>query len=249
MAMIDQDRAEDHILFRRADGKASGSLEERFLRASVPGVPARAAVSSFGTTPTRVRNLLDPSCVEDDVGLRISDGGDAVPSDATERPRAGSRMDGLYARHIDAMVRLAYLMTGDHQTAEDLAQEAFIKTFGRWRHLRQGSSFEAYLRTTVVNLARSHFRRRSVERRSLSRQGALPPPVSPETGSGLDGRLREALLGLPQRQRAAVVLRYYEDLSEAQTAEMLHCSVGNVKALASKGMARLREVLADGEPG
>jgi RNA polymerase sigma factor (sigma-70 family) len=73
-------------------------------------------------------------------------------------------MDDLYARHVHPIVRLAYLMTGDRQTAGDIAQEAFIKTFGRWRHLRQGSSFETYLRTTVVNLVRSHFRHRSVER-------------------------------------------------------------------------------------
>jgi RNA polymerase sigma-70 factor (sigma-E family) len=154
-------------------------------------------------------------------------------------------MDDLYARHVQSTVRLAFLMTGDRATAEDIAQEAFIKTFGRWRHLRQGSSFEAYLRTTVVNLVRSHFRHRSVERRSLTRQEALPVPVTTEGVGGLDGKLREALLGLPQRQRAAVVLRHYEDLSEAQTAELLHCSVGNVKALTSKGMTRLREVLDD----
>jgi RNA polymerase sigma-70 factor (sigma-E family) len=196
----------------------------------------------MATFPTRSR-------VGGGVGIRIEDPEDAVTGVAPQRARAGSRMDDLYARHIEATVRLAFLMTGDRQTAEDLAQEAFIKTFGRWRHLRQGSSFEAYLRTTVVNLVRSHFRHRSVERRSLSRQQALPVLPAAVTSSAIDGKLREALLGLPQRQRAAVVLRHYEDLSEAQTAELLHCSVGNVKALTSKGMARLREVLDDDGSG
>ncbi|HEV8563422.1 MAG TPA: SigE family RNA polymerase sigma factor [Actinomycetota bacterium] len=154
-------------------------------------------------------------------------------------------MEELYARHVDAIVRLAYLLTGDREVAQDIAQDAFIRAFGRWHHLRNGSAFESYLRTTTVNGARSYFRRRGVERRFLAREAGLrsahdqPPEVS------LRGRLRDELLALPPRQRAAVVLRYFEDLSEDQTAHLLGCSRGNVKALASKGMARLREVLGD----
>ena len=152
-------------------------------------------------------------------------------------------MDELYARHITPAVRLAYLMIGDTDAAEDIAQDAFIRVFGRWRHLRRRESFEAYLRKAVINGARSHLRRRGVEKRFLAREAGLRPDASTEPPGLLDGRLREVLLSLPPRQRAAVVLRYYEDLSEDQVATLLGCSRGNVKALASKGMARLREVL------
>jgi RNA polymerase sigma-70 factor (sigma-E family) len=154
-------------------------------------------------------------------------------------------MEELYARHVGAIVRLGYLLTGDREVAQDIAQDAFIRAFGRWHHLRSGSAFESYLRTTTINAARSYFRRRGVERRFLTREAGLRATGDPQPEVGLHGRLRDELLALPSRQRAAVVLRYFEDLSEEQTAELLGCSRGNVKALASKGMARLREVLGD----
>jgi RNA polymerase sigma-70 factor (sigma-E family) len=156
-----------------------------------------------------------------------------------------ARMGELYARHVQQTVRLAYLLTGDSEVARDIAQDAFIRTFGRWHHLRQGAAFESYLRTTTVNAARSHFRRLGVERRFLAREAARPILHQPAPELSLQGRLRSALLALPSRQRAAVVLRYFEDLSEDQTAQVLGCSRGNVKALTSKGMARLREVVGN----
>jgi RNA polymerase sigma-70 factor (sigma-E family) len=152
-------------------------------------------------------------------------------------------MDELYARHVARAVRLAYLMTGERDVSEDIAQDAFIRVFGRWRHLRRKESFEAYLHRAVINGARSHHRRRRVEDRFLAREAGFRRPAAPEPEGPLDGRLREVLLSLPLRQRAAVILRYHEDLSEDQVAALLGCSRGNVKALASKGMARLREVL------
>ena len=157
--------------------------------------------------------------------------------------RSSSAMDELYARHIARAVRLAYLMTGERDAAEDVAQDAFIRVFGRWRHLRRKESFEAYLHRAVINGARSHRRRRGVEDRYLAREAGLrsSAPIEPE--GPFDGRLREVLLGLPPRQRAVVILRYSEDLSVDQVAALLGCSPGNVKSLASKGMARLREVL------
>jgi RNA polymerase sigma-70 factor (sigma-E family) len=157
--------------------------------------------------------------------------------------RASSSMEELYARHIARAVRLAYLMTGQRDAAEDIAQDAFIRVFGRWRHLRRKEAFEPYLHRAVINGARSHQRRRGVEDRYLAREAGLriPAPIEPE--GPLDGRLRDVLLSLPPRQRAAVILRYSEDLSEDQVATLLGCSRGNVKSLASKGMARLREVL------
>jgi RNA polymerase sigma-70 factor (sigma-E family) len=174
-----------------------------------------------------------------------TDANRAMTDRAESRRARFAQLEDLYARHIGATVRLAYLLTGDREAAQDIAQDAFIRSFGRWKHLRDASSFPSYVRATAVNLSRSHHRRRSVEQRYIERDGARPSAIAQEPGASLDGELRSALLSLPQRQRAAVVLRFYEDLSEAQTAEVLGCSVGNVKALTSKGMAKLREVFRD----
>jgi RNA polymerase sigma-70 factor (sigma-E family) len=157
----------------------------------------------------------------------------------------GGRLGELYAAHAPGAVRLAYLLTGDRVLAEDLVQEAFVRLFGRFRDLRNPDAFGAYLRTTVVNLARSHFRRAKVERAYVDREGGNPPATPQDAGGRLE--MWEALQGLRPRQRAAIVLRYYEDLSEAQTAEVLGCAVGTVKSLVSRGIERLREELRGSE--
>jgi RNA polymerase sigma-70 factor (sigma-E family) len=153
------------------------------------------------------------------------------------------RLGQLYARHVPDAVRLAYLLTGSRSLAEDLAQEAFVRMYGRFRDLRNPDAFPTYLRRTVVNLANSHFRRVKVERAFLEREGRMvqAPEADPD-----DRRLvREALQRLPYRQRAAVVLRYYEDLPEAQTAEVLRCRPGTVKSLLSRGLEALRRELGE----
>jgi RNA polymerase sigma factor (sigma-70 family) len=98
--------------------------------------------------------------------------------------------------------------------------------------------FHAYLRKTIVNLARSHYRRRAVERRYLERQTEAPP-IDPDDLSDRE-RLRGALMALPIGQRTAIVLRYFEDLSEAQTADLMGRHTGAVKSLVSRGMGTLR---------
>jgi RNA polymerase sigma-70 factor (sigma-E family) len=150
----------------------------------------------------------------------------------------GGRLGDLYRAHAPDAVRLAYLLTGERGLAEDLVQEAFVRLFGRFRDLRNPDAFGTYLRTTVVNLARSQFRRRRVERAYLDRHGKTAPSSSP----ALEDRavMWQALQALPPRQRAAIVLRYYEDLTEVQTAEVLGCAVGTVKSLVSRGLDRLR---------
>jgi RNA polymerase sigma-70 factor (sigma-E family) len=153
-------------------------------------------------------------------------------------------MGELYAAHAPDAVRLAYLLTGDRALAEDLAQEAFVRMFGRFRDLRRPEAFRAYLRRTVVNLSRSHFRRARVERAFLARTASEPVAAGPEPEPRSE--LWEALGTLTPRQRAAIVLRYYEDLSEAQTADVLRCPVGTVKSLVSRGMERLRRELERG---
>jgi RNA polymerase sigma-70 factor (sigma-E family) len=157
----------------------------------------------------------------------------------------GSKLEELYALHATSAGRLAYLLTGDKHLAEDLVQEAFIKVAGRFGHLRDQDSFGPYLKQTLVNLARGHWRRAGVERAYL--KGAEGRTETAANLPDLDTRstLMRALSTLPARQRTAVVLRHYEDLSERQTAELMECSIGNVKSLTSKGLGQLRARLAE----
>ena len=153
----------------------------------------------------------------------------------------------LYVRHTPAARRLAYFLTGDRDLAEDLVQDAFVRLAGRFRHRRQPDAFEAYLRRTIVNLFTSHLRRLRLERREMARRRAEPEPVHREDDKAERDVLWAALQTLPARQRAAIVLRYYEDLSERQTADVLRCSVGAAKQLISRGLSALRDRIEDEE--
>jgi RNA polymerase sigma-70 factor (sigma-E family) len=157
----------------------------------------------------------------------------------------GGRLGELYEAHASDAARLAYLLTADRALAEDLVHEAFVRLFGRFRDLRNPDAFRAYLRTAVVNLARSHFRRRRVERAYLQRESRPEDRTTVDFGGGEE--LWQALQRLRPRQRAAIVLRYYEDLTEAQTAEVLGCAVGTVKSLVSRGIDQLRSELRGSE--
>jgi RNA polymerase sigma-70 factor (sigma-E family) len=152
----------------------------------------------------------------------------------------GGGLAELYARHLGGAVGLAYLLTGDRHLAEDLAQEAFVRLAGRFGHLRNPDAFEAYLRRTVVNLFTSHLRRRRVERAYLRGEAGRPEVAAPEPDVGLADELWAALQRLPERQRAAVVLRFYEDLSERDVAAVLRCSVPAAKSLVARAMETLR---------
>lgn len=165
-----------------------------------------------------------------------------MPLEVTAVPGNDARLEELYDLHAPGATRLAFLMTGDKQLAEDLTQEAFIKLAGRWQDLRNPDAFQAYLRRTIVNLCTSYFRRLRLERAYVEREQqrvARTQTTMPDV-EGRDEILR-GLRKLPPRQRAAIVLRYYGDLSEQQTAEALGVSVGAVKSLVSRGMDRLRE--------
>lgn len=164
----------------------------------------------------------------------------AAGSDAAQQQVAPGGLADLYARLAPGAVRLAFLMTGDRWVAEDIAQDAFVRVAGRLHHLRDPRAFEAYLRRAVVNLAKNHYRRRAVERAFLLRSHA------PEAMAGPEGRLIErytviAALGkLTQRQRAAIVLRFYEDLPEDDVAQILRCRAGTVRSLVTRGVQTLR---------
>jgi RNA polymerase sigma-70 factor (sigma-E family) len=144
------------------------------------------------------------------------------------------------AARSGSLFRTAYLMVGEHALAQDLLQEALTKTYVAWPRLREVGNAEAYTRRTITNTAISWARRRSSHERPTE---ALPEPVDGRhAGDDVATRawLWAELQQLPPRQRAAIVLRYYEDLSEAQTAQALGCAVGTVKSQVSTGLKRLR---------
>jgi RNA polymerase sigma-70 factor (sigma-E family) len=158
--------------------------------------------------------------------------------------RAG-RLTELYQRHVGRAVALARLLTGDDHAAEDIAHEAFIRSAGRFSYLRKPEAFDAYLRRTVVNLCRARFRRARVEREWLHRQDPREQIATPAFDPDIRDQLWHAVERLPRRQRAAVVLRFYEDLSFGQTGEVLHCSGRAAEALVARALASLREAIKE----
>jgi RNA polymerase sigma-70 factor (sigma-E family) len=144
-----------------------------------------------------------------------------------------------------ALQRAAYLMVGDIGLAQDLVQEALIKTYVAWPRLRDRASAEAYTRKAITTTAIGWFRRRTWSERLA---GPAPEAAAPAVEGGVEERvwLWQHLLRLPVRQRVAIVLRYYEDLSEAATAEAMNCAVGTVKSQVAAGLAKLRAWVGDG---
>jgi RNA polymerase sigma-70 factor (sigma-E family) len=139
-----------------------------------------------------------------------------------------------------AMVRLAYALTGDQGHAEDVAQAAFARAYAAWPRVRRTENPEAYVRRIVVNENRNRFRKLRVAERLTD----MPPESgSADATSQYDERsaLIAALQRLGPRQRAVVVLRYWLGLTEAEAAAELNCSVGTVKSQASRALASLRQ--------
>ena len=137
-----------------------------------------------------------------------------------------------------SLVRFGYGLTGDLGLAEDLAQTALARARAAWPRVLRASDPDAYVRTIMINANRSRFRRRRVTEYLTPE----PSPAPSEPASQHDDRpeLIQALMRLPAGQRAVLVLRYWMDLSEAETAATLGCSVGNVKSQAARGLAKLR---------
>lgn len=143
-----------------------------------------------------------------------------------------------------ALLRTAYLLTGDWATAEDLLQTALTKTYLAWRRLGTIDSVEPYARRVLVTTATSWWRRRWHGERPT---GTMPEDVRPD---GADERAERDLMwrfvqGLPPRQRAVLVLRFYEDLTEVDTARLLDISVGTVKSQGARALATLRRRLSE----
>jgi RNA polymerase sigma factor (sigma-70 family) len=167
-----------------------------------------------------------------------------------EGSRRATQLADLYRAESARIVNLAYLLTGERQLAEDLAQEAFLRVAGRLRDVHP-DAFGAYLGRTVVNLVRSHFRHARVQRRYADRIQAderirrdAVEAASGAIDSGTNEQLWAALQALPISQREAVVCRFYLDMSEEQTAETLNVRIGTVKSATSRGLQTLRGALA-----
>ncbi|MHB8510582.1 MAG: sigma-70 family RNA polymerase sigma factor [Actinomycetota bacterium] len=152
------------------------------------------------------------------------------------------RLARLYAQHAPSALRLAYLISGNKSEAEDLVHDAVVRMAARFSDLRHEEAFPFYLKRAVVNRAASQSRRRRIERDWSRRQRERTTDI-PDVAT--KDELWQAMLELPVRQRAVLVLRFYEDLSEAQTAETLAIPKGTVKSLTSRALESLREVIKD----
>jgi RNA polymerase sigma-70 factor (sigma-E family) len=159
------------------------------------------------------------------------------------RPPTDEQFTELVHASWASLYRTAYLMLGDHAEAEDLVQTALAKTYATWHRVREVEAAGGYARTVLVNTAASWFRKRSWRN---ERPSERLPDAGYEHADGTDRpTVIAALATLPPRQRAVVVLRYYEDLSVAQVAAALGCSDGTVKSQTSEALAKLRVLLGD----
>ena len=167
--------------------------------------------------------------------------------DVLSMVRLGTDADSfasVFNAHHRKAVRLAYLLTGDHHQAEDIVSDAFAKVYVQWKKGRV-DDVGAYVRRAVVNESNSKLRRRYLERREASKRSGDDRGVRRVDDQAAEhDEVWRAIERLPERQRQAVVLRYYEDLSEADTAEILGVSVGTVKSQVSRGLTRMQELLS-----
>ncbi len=164
----------------------------------------------------------------------------SIPADL-EADRAVTE---LYTTHYRSLVRLAALLVRDTGTAEEVVQDSFVAMHGGWRRLRDSEKALSYLRQSVVNRSRSVLRHRVV----VDRNAPKPAPDMPSAEHGAIALLERsaviaALRTLPARQREALVLRFYADMSEAQIADAMQISKGAVKSHTARAMATLRTLL------
>jgi RNA polymerase sigma-70 factor (sigma-E family) len=146
-------------------------------------------------------------------------------------------------RRCDHHLGTAVLLTGDWHSAEDLLQAALVKLYRVWRRLDTSDDPDAYLRRILVNTHRSWWRARWRRELPMASLPDRPGPVDTGDRQVVAEVVRRALAALPVRQRTALVLRYFEDLPEAQTAELMGCGVGSVKTHTHRGVRAMRELL------
>jgi RNA polymerase sigma-70 factor (sigma-E family) len=167
----------------------------------------------------------------------VDPGGRVEPGEGPSQGRETATFDEFVAARSRALLRTAYLLTHDHALAEDLLQTSLTKAWFAWKRI--DGEPEPYVRKILVNTYASWWRRKW--------NGEQPTDTLPERGAeaeesstGERTDLWTAMERLPRRMRAVIVLRYFEDLTEAQTADLLGCSVGTVKSQTSKALAKLR---------
>jgi RNA polymerase sigma-70 factor (sigma-E family) len=210
---------------------------------SVP--PGGAGRRSFlrGGRGTRPTADLQPQVVEID----------ALAPPVHRRVRRDAAADALAALHREhyaSLVRLASLVLGDIGLAEQVVQDAFVKLHLRWGGLRQLDRAPAYLRSCVLNGARSQLRRQKVRDRHDARRTVGPAVGTPEASvvaAAEHDRVVGALRRLPERQREALALRYFLDLSEAEIAAAMGVSAGSVKTHVHRGLATLAQLLGEND--
>jgi len=181
------------------------------------------------------------------VSAVVEPGWTGADNDAVDRETdASSAVTVIYQTHALGLIRLAFLMLGDRQTAEDVVQEAFCGLYRAWGRMSDHANALGYVRTSVLNGSRSALRRS----RRVPRPLAVPPAASAESTVLAGERQRETIIALrrlPPRQREAVVLRYFAELSEQETALAMGVSPGTVKSTTSRALAALARMLQEEE--
>lgn len=203
------------------------------------GEPIDAAARPTSVTETLVANTLVP-----EVRAEAAVAPSVTKQSVTNTWDADRLVTELYTVEYRSLVRLAVLLVHDVQTAEEVVQDAFIAMHDGWHRLKDAEKALAYLRQAVVNRSRSVLRHRMV----VEKNAPKPAPDMPSAEHGAMALLERsaviaALRDLPERQREALVLRYYADLSEAQIAAAMRISRGAVKSHTSRAMAALRAAL------
>jgi len=174
---------------------------------------------------------------------RLSDAWSSKQPVTTDRD-AGLR--DLYERRHADMVRFASFLTGDVATAEDIAQDAFAKVFDSWDRINDLDRIDAYLKSTVVNLVRGGHRKQQLgERRETTHLSVVPSAEDDAVGQIGRERVLVAVSGLPLRQRACVVMRYWMRMTESEIAEILELSVGSIRTHLKRGTESLKISLGD----
>ncbi len=190
--------------------------------------------------PTATRLSVTPPPTTSTGGTAYPDAEEAGSPDS---PRPESEFHAFFEQHHRQLARLAYLLTSDHDAADDITADAFTAAWRHWGRVRQVDNPLAYMRRTVANMATSRLRRIMRERRGLGMLGTMAETHCVDTDVPAVVDVRAALMSLPTRKRECVVLRYAFDLSEHETARTLGISIGTVKSQTSKGAGELERLL------
>lgn len=210
-------------------------------RTAAPWPPSQGAESGHAWISPRTLSRTDPRLLRSHIVASTTMGQMRAARAAAEDARA--QFDVFFDAHHRDLARLAYLLSGDQDAADDLTAEALTEAWKRWEQVTGSDVPLAYVRRIVVNLAASRVRRLVRERRGWRLLGAVWSERTEEPDVAATADVRAALSRLPVRKRACVVLRHYYGLSEQETAATLGISVGTVKSQTSRGVAELAILL------